>query len=193
MSVYGPGGNLTEAAFSGPAQGFSVDADPGSSYAEAKRQVESLLASGGCPATLVRFPIVLGIDDFTQRLIYHVERIKKGEGIYFPDPAAKLSFIDSADAAEALYQLGSLPPAGPVNVASEEPVPLGELVQFIEKQVGKKFSPSSSTEDWSPFGVDGDWYLNVGKAKRLGLTCRPVWDWLGPLVAELSKDPTRRF
>ena len=190
MSVYPAGANLSEASFAPEGHSFSADADPATDYAEAKRQVEAVFAKSGAPVTSVRLPIVLGPDDHTRRLAYHVERVRGGQGIYFPNLQAKISFISSADAAAALYKLGQLPAVGPVNVASEEWVCLQDLVREIQTSLGRTMKTSTDPEDHSPFGIPADWTLNVQKAQSSGVSCGPVWSWLRPLIWELSSSAT---
>lgn len=46
----------------------------------------------------VRFPLVIGPDDYTHRFTFHVDRIKQGLPIGIDHPKARYSFISSADA-----------------------------------------------------------------------------------------------
>lgn len=54
------------------------------------------------PTLLVRFPFILGLDDYTRRLNFDIERIEKGESIYMPNPEAHIALVDSTDAANFL-------------------------------------------------------------------------------------------
>lgn len=57
------------------------------------------------PVAAVRFPIVLGTDDYTKRLHFHIEHIREGREIGVPNSAAHISFIRSDEAADFLLWL----------------------------------------------------------------------------------------
>lgn len=55
----------------------------------------------------MRFLIVVGEDDYTGRLKYHVEKVVQGEPIGIPNPSTRFSYIDSIEAASFLYEKGT--------------------------------------------------------------------------------------
>src|SRR5690606_30126064 len=137
QSVYGEGAGLTEADFDPLNHRFATPADRNADYGEAKRQAEAVLfQENAFPVTAVRFPIVLGDDDYTERLKFHVDRVRNGKPVFFPNLDAKLSFVDSADAAGFLHFLAGHGPLGPVNCCSPEPISLRSLISAIEGALG---------------------------------------------------------
>lgn len=69
---------------------------PKDDYAEGKRQVEAVLCQKApFRVAAVRFPIVLGPDDYTRRLHFHIEHVKRGQPIGLPNLHAQMSFINS--------------------------------------------------------------------------------------------------
>ncbi|WP_195574512.1 NAD-dependent epimerase/dehydratase family protein [Paenibacillus sp. 1001270B_150601_E10] len=164
-------------------------------YGEGKRLAEAVFfQKASFPVTAVRFPIVLGVDDYTKRLHFHVERIAAGQGIEVPNLQARLSFITSDEAADFLYGVGEKRVQGPINACSDGVVSLQEIVEMIEKELDKKAVIVASTEDdqegsdpaKSPFGLPGDWGMDTSKAKKYGLTFKPIHEWYPALVHHLA-------
>ena len=78
-------------------------------YGEGKRQAECALfqADPGQNAAAVRFPYVIGPDDYTRRLLFYVEHIRKGLPMQVDNLDDRLSFISSEEAGRFLCHLGS--------------------------------------------------------------------------------------
>jgi nucleoside-diphosphate-sugar epimerase len=189
MSIYPMGDNLQESDFDPSKYEFSTYATFESDYAEAKRQAETrFFTEANFEVVAVRFPIVLGEDDHTQRLKMQIMRIKNQEAIHFPNLEAHLSCINSDDAASALLKLGSSKFTGPLNVASHDSIYLKALVQQIEEATGKKAILAQEAEGvlTSPYGIDSDWILNTSLAIKNHITPAPINTWLPALIKKLS-------
>jgi nucleoside-diphosphate-sugar epimerase len=179
QSVYGPGGNLKEKDFSPENHPTNMQVTI-EEYAEAKRQCEHIFSTHFKKnLTMVRFPIVLGTDDYTDRLKFHVENIREEKPIHFPNLEAHISFVNADDAAHALAFLGANP-CGSINVCSAEPIKLKDLITLIEDHVGKKMKTDQTNH--SPFGLENDWFMNTKKLQDLGFKARPLNDWLLDLI-----------
>ena len=50
------------------------------------------------PVVAVRFPIVVGVDDYTERLHFHVKHVANEEAIGFVNMDAEMSFILAEEA-----------------------------------------------------------------------------------------------
>lgn len=186
QSVYNEGSWIKEEAFNPEEYHFSESADLKANYAEAKRQAETIFARKKVfPVTMVRFPIVLGNDDYTGRLKFHTEHIRKSQWIYFPNVEAKISFINSYDAAKVLEFVGEKKLVGPVNACPEQPISLREMIEMIERVSGKSALISSevSKGDHSPYGIPADWFMSSEKLVQAGLTLVPIKDWLSNMAA----------
>ena len=185
QSVYDEGADLLEGAFnplSEPLVGGNREA---ANYQLGKRRVEAVLAQQSIiPVTLVRFPIVLGPNDYTERLKWHVDRIDQNDGIFLPNPNARISFIHEQDAGEFLAwaRLGKV--TGPVNACSADPVQLSHLMELITQSRGLTFRNASAKtqQNSSHFGIEADWWMNAGKAIAAGFNFRPIKDWLPSLL-----------
>ena len=185
MSVYDLGASIQEQAFDPLAHTFAQDVSSRENYAEAKRQCETVFFNqNSFPVTAVRFPIVTGVDDYTGRLCWHVERVRQGAPVYFPNLDARLSLIHSDDAAKVLMFLAGSLPLGPLNAAAAEPLRLATMMQEIETIMERKVSilKTGGEDVCSPYGIESDWFMDVQKLVKTGMQPRPVSEWLQPTL-----------
>ncbi|NBD24070.1 NAD-dependent epimerase/dehydratase family protein [Paenibacillus glycinis] len=192
LSVYPYGGaGKTEAMFD--ARGYKLpspypaDID----YSEGKRLVEAvLLQKAPFPVAAARFPIVLGTEDYTRRLHFHVEHVLQGRPIGMPAPDAPMSFILADEAAEFLDWLGRSAAEGPYNACSRGEISPGGVVRLIEEATGKSANvvPEADGEDQSPFGIPAPWYMDTAKAQAEGFAFRELSDWLPRLIDRLAQE-----
>ncbi|SFS54212.1 NAD-dependent epimerase/dehydratase family protein [Paenibacillus sp. 453mf] len=160
-------------------------------YQEGKRQAEAVfIQQASFPVVCVRFPIVLGTDDYTKRLHFHVDRIREDRPIGLPNLNARMGFIQSEEAARFLAWAGESSITGPVNAASNHTISLGELIKLIETKAGKKalLTKEAGEDAASPFGVDASWYMNTNKAAEAGFEFEDLNEWLPKLVDQLVLD-----
>ena len=137
-------------------------------YQEAKRAAEAILfQNANFPVVAVRFPIIIGKDDYTNRLQFHVEHVKEGKPMFIEHPDFSYSFIDSGEAASFLLSMAKSDYHGPVNPGSEEDISLGELMELIEKLIGTK-AILSDDGDPSPYNLPGSWSVNTSLVKSMG-------------------------
>ncbi|MGM9989044.1 MAG: NAD-dependent epimerase/dehydratase family protein [Bacillaceae bacterium] len=160
------------------------------SYKEGKQMAEAVLFQQNLfPAVAVRFPIVLGEDDYTRRLHWHIERTKNNAAIYFPNKEAKMSFITSEEAADVLLFIGENDIVGPVNATSTDAIGMNELINLIEKVTNKKANVVMDIQDetdHSPFGVEDDWYMSNALLQSKGFCFSKLEQWLPQLVKNLA-------
>ena len=190
MSVYDLGADLREQAFEALNYIPKTAQNPMEEYAEGKRAAENVFTSQKeFKCGFARFPLVTGEDDYTLRLYDHVRKVQEGRPVYFPNLQARLSFIQSEDAAKALLWMAQGRREGAYNFGSREPVVLEDLMRKIESITGKKalLLTEPSPENWSPFGVPADWYLNVDRAVKEGFEAQSVEIWFEPLLKVMAK------
>jgi nucleoside-diphosphate-sugar epimerase len=140
-------------------------------YQEAKRAAEAVLFNEkDLQAVAVRMPIVIGEDDFTKRLQFHVDKVVKGEEIGIENGDLRYSFITSEEAAEFLYLLGEDNFVGPINPGFKDDLSLSELIELIERTVGKKavLTQEITPANVTPYRLPGSWSINNEKAEQLG-------------------------
>ena len=189
QSVYDAGGPQREEDFDPSSVDLTMPAaarDPGSAYQEGKRRAEAAFARAPFPTVLVRFPFLLGPDDYSRRLEFHIERVKGGQPIAIPELSARISLIHAADACSFLEFAVAAEFSGPINVASPDPVTLGGLIAMIEAETGKPavIGDGGGPESQSPYGPPGDYFMATERARRAGFVARPATDWLPALIRE---------
>ncbi len=182
QSVYELGPSLTEESFDPRVYQFQAFVNFESDYGEAKRQAEAtFFQKAEFSVTSVRFPFVLGEDDYTGRLKFHIRQCIEEKPIRFPNLSARISFVHSPDAARFLSFLVDYDFEGPINCCSPEPISIRSLMELM---------CGSTCEQGvlSPFGIESDWYMNIGRLLKLGFNPTPLEQWLPKLIADLMVD-----
>lgn len=188
-SVYDYGSDMREESFDPYTFKFSKRETYDSNYGVAKRQAEwAFFQDKSFPAVAVRFPIVLGTDDYTGRLEFHIERVAAQRPIYFPNPTALTNYIHSDDAAKVLLELGAMNVRGPVNACSPDTISIEGTMKLIEDelQAHTVYANNPREGDPSPFGIEAHCYVNTDKLQKLGIKPRSLGEWLPKLIRDLS-------
>ena len=189
LSVYEFGnGRKREEDFNPYSYPITIGASKDFSYGEGKRLAEAIFfQKADFPVSAVRFPIVLGLDDYTKRLHFHIQHVMDEKPIGIPNEQAKMGYITSDEAASFLYWLGNQQIAGPINACSNGELSLHEILSIIEEHVGKKAKVEQPTadENRSPFGVPDHWYMDTKKAEDAGFVFQQLSNWFPTLVREI--------
>lgn len=194
MSVYSFSENpISESDFDPYHYEFKPGGPDDFDYGEGKRMAEAaFFQRADFPVCALRIPIVLGPDDYTRRLHWHVERIRQGLPIVVPNPDAAISFISSAETAGFLGWLGRSEVTGPINACSDGAITIGEVIRLIEEIAGKKAIVHDDTQidddNASPFGIPSSWVMDNGKAKAEGFRFEALNDWLPQLVRQIAAE-----
>ena len=189
MSVYDQGENQKEERFNPFEYLLKNGSRDDFSYGEGKKLAEAVFfQKAPFPVTSVRFPIVMGTDDYTERLLFHIRHIQNQEAFYLPNLKTKLSFISSEEAAEFLFWAGTSPLRGPVNACANGTVSLENLIGLVEKETRRKAVMTSDKDgaEPSPYGIPFSWTMDNTKASAAGFDFSNLNDWLHPLIKELS-------
>ncbi|WP_233277371.1 Rossmann-fold NAD(P)-binding domain-containing protein [Paenibacillus durus] len=191
LSVYDPRPEiLTEDLFDPKAYPVRGGGRDDFSYQEGKRLAEAVFfQQAAFPVAAVRFPIVLGEDDYTKRLHFHIEHIRREEPVGIPNRQARISFIRSDEAADFLLWLGRSELTGPVNACSEGSFTINEMISIIEGAAGKKavIREKTADEHMSPFGIPQSWRMDTAKAQTAGFSFLTLADWFPELVNVLNR------
>ncbi|MBX3019118.1 MAG: NAD-dependent epimerase/dehydratase family protein [Bdellovibrionaceae bacterium] len=190
QSVYGMGAGLAEEAFDPLRATYATAVSAQDDYAEAKRQTEiEYMKCAALRPVLARMPLVIGVDDYTQRLRWHVERVREGKPIFLPNPQARLGFIRSDFAGEVLAQLADSALVGPVNTACPGDIALEELLGWIGEAVGRPvvFADAPTDENHSPYGVPETWTMSLAKLESVGVRAPELRHWLPELITTLAR------
>lgn len=157
-------------------------------YAEGKRQAEAVFfQQASFPVVAVRFPIVMGEDDYTKRLLFHTERIKNQQAISFMNIDANMGYISSEEAAEFLVWSGMESFEGPIHAAANGLISNKELIQLIEEISGQQaiIALAGAEETKSPYSIPKSWYMKTNYAQKLGFKFSDLHNWLPQLIKNI--------
>ncbi len=177
--------DVKEDEFDGNAGSLKWCNRPDDSYAQVKRQAEYALWQKYSDKKwlAVRYPFVVGKDDYTKRLLFYVEHAVKGIPIYIDNLDAQMSFIRSDEAGEFLAYLVEKDVTGAVNGCSDGTVSIREILDYVGKKTGKA-AILSEDGDAAPYNGTVEYSINTEKAKKLGYPFSNVRDWMFELVDE---------
>ena len=101
MAVYEPALSLSEEDFDPYEYAIAYGDRNDFNYGEGKRLAEAVVFQQATfPVVAVRFPVVIGENDYTKRLQFYVEHIVREEPVAVNHLDGKLSFIHEEEAGE---------------------------------------------------------------------------------------------
>lgn len=158
-------------------------------YADSKRQCEKIFAESDLPLSVVRLPVVLGPDDYTGRLEFHIKRINDGSPIYFPNISARYSFLSSEDAASGLSHLSNIGPQGAINISSPDSISLEAFLRKIQDVTRGRLVQASEADEQnkSPYGFTDDWTMSTSKMTKAGFVASSMSRWLMDLIDTVNE------
>lgn len=153
------------------------------SYAESKRQAESAIMQlyPHISSVMVRFPFVIGMDDYTNRLSFYVKHIINQIPIFINNINAEMSFVRSEEAGRFLAFMAENNFRGPINAANEATISIAEITEYIKFKTGKTPIITENGEE-APYNNMKDYSLNTNQAKSLGFTFTPIDGWIYDLI-----------
>ena len=140
------------------------------SYGEGKRQAEAFyLKEGKGNVIFLRFPIVIGVDDYTHRVQKHRRYCEEGLSLFFGNSEHQVSFIDVRDAAQAISIAVEKIPNGIVNAAADA-IQLKEFITLLDKHTDGQLRivTSASEGKTSSFAFSFENYMDCSKIKEYG-------------------------
>jgi nucleoside-diphosphate-sugar epimerase len=155
----------------------------GLEYGEGKRQAESALFQryGQFNPVAVRFPYVIGEDDYTGRLYFYVENIIKGQAMDIDNLDERMAFIRSDEAGDFLAWAAGQGFTGPVNAASKGTISLGEVIGYVERKTGSTAVFSAAGRE-GPYNGQKSFSLDVSRAENLGYSFTILKEWIFGLL-----------
>ncbi len=154
-------------------------------YEEIKRQAEAALFQKftDIQAAAVRFPFVIGSDDYTKRLYFYVENVIKQKPMYVDNLNAQMSFIEAEEAGKFLAWMIESGETGIFNGANAQTVSLKQILQFVEERTGKKAILSKEGIP-APYNGTRAYSLDTSKAERRGYVFTTLDSFLPKLLEE---------
>ncbi|WP_010098770.1 NAD-dependent epimerase/dehydratase family protein [Ornithinibacillus scapharcae] len=188
LSVYDYGTNMGEDVFDPYTYELKMVDRQDVSYQEGKRQAESFFFQRtDFPVVAMRIPIVLGEQDYTERLLHYVNYVKEGKEVFLPNLEAEMCFVHQKEAGDFLAWVANIDFTGPINVCANGFITMGNLLKLIEKKTGKNAIITTEEKSESPYAITETWSMSNEKATKLGYTFTNLEDWLPDLVTYLAK------
>lgn len=153
------------------------------SYDEGKRQAERAITQvySDVDSVRVRFPFVLGEDDYTNRLSFYVDHIINQIPMDIDNFECQMAFVRSDEAGKFLAFLADHPFCGAVNGASRGTISLKEIAAYIKGKTGQE--PLLSREgERAPYNGERAYSINVDRAERLGFSFTHLNQWIFDLL-----------
>jgi nucleoside-diphosphate-sugar epimerase len=155
-------------------------------YATSKRQAELAIwqVYHDRKAIAVRYPYVIGADDYTKRLLFYVEHTLQGIPMNIDNMNCQMGFIRSDEAGKFLAFLADQEFTGPINGCSEGTISIREILDYLEKKTGKRAMISEQGEE-APYNETPEYSINTEKANHLGFQFSDIKSWIYELLDQL--------
>lgn len=152
-------------------------------YSEVKRQAECAVwqCYPNFTAIAVRYPYVIGKDDYTKRLFFYIEHVVKEIPMFIDNMDVQMGFIDSLDAGEFIAYLCDVAFSGAINGALIGTISIRQILSYVEEQTGKK-TILSNDGDIAPYNGETEYSIDVKRAENLGYTFKHIEDYFYPLL-----------
>ena len=152
-------------------------------YDEIKRQAECALwqAYSDRNWVAVRYPFVIGEDDYTERLLFYVEHTMKSIPMNIDNLSCQMGFIRSDEAGQFLAFLADKNFSGAVNGSAQGTISLSEIIRYIEVKTGSK-AVIAADGDNAPYNGEPEYSINTEKAENLGYKFSRLNDWIFDLL-----------
>jgi len=152
-------------------------------YDVIKQQAECAVVQGypHVKYAAVRVPVVLGRDDYLNRLYFYVDHVINQKPMFINNIDVQMAFVRSDEAGKFISFLAETDFIGTINGASEQTVSMKEVIDHITAKTGNTAVLSDSGAP-APYNNFQDFTINVDKAKNLGFTFTPLKDWIFDLT-----------
>jgi len=153
-------------------------------YAEGKRQAERATLEFLNPSqcVFVRYPIVMGENDYTGRLKFYIKHILNSEAMFIDDLDFGMEFIHEKEAGYFIAHLVNTTVTGAINGSSKGMISTKNIVEFIERQTNKK-AILDDFGDAAPYnGALANTSYDTSKARDTGFAFSSINDWIYELI-----------
>ncbi len=158
-------------------------------YDEIKRQAENALFNiySNHKSVSVRYPFVIGKDDYTKRLYFYVDHVMRSIPMNIDNIDSKMGFINSYEAGEFMAYLVECDFTGPINGCSNGVLSLREIIRYVEDKCGKKAILSAEGEN-APYNGEPEYTINTDLAKSIGFEFSNLEDYIYDLLDYYIKE-----
>lgn len=154
-------------------------------YGEIKRQAETAIFKHytSQEACAVRFPYVIGNDDYTERLYFYIDHVVNSKPMNIDNFDEQIAFIRSDDAGKFLVYLAKSNFTGPINACAEGTISVREVIDYVENKTNIKAIYDENADNGAYNGTPS-FYLNTEKAESIGYKFMPLKSWIYELLDE---------
>ncbi len=152
-------------------------------YDEIKRQVEcaTFTEYKNIPSVAVRFPLVIGEDDYTKRLYFYVEHVVKEIPMNVNNMDASICYVDSKEAGSFLAWLAGKPHTGAINGCNYGTKKISEVIDYVKDKTGK-LPIYHEDGDVGPYNGSESFCLSGDKCRQWGYEFTNLDDWFYKLL-----------
>lgn len=152
-------------------------------YEEIKRQAECALWQEYSDRNwiAVRYPFVLGKDDYTKRMLFYVEHTMRSIPMHIDNLDRQMGFIHSEEAGKFMAFLVDKEVRGAVNGSAEGTISIKEIIEYVEKKTGTKAVIDQEGEN-APYNGEPEYSINTDRAMALGFRFSILQDWIYDLL-----------
>ena len=175
--------NTVESDFDGTANELVWCGRPDFPYDEIKRQAECALWQKYPDRNwiAVRYPFVIGKDDYTKRLLFYVEHVMKSIPMYIDNADCQMGFIRSDEAGKFMAFLAGKDFRGAVNGCSEGTISIQEILDYVEQKTGKKAILNADGAP-APYNGEPEYSISTELAASLGFRFSRLRSWIFDLL-----------
>ena len=152
-------------------------------YEQIKRQAEYALWQKYSSRNwiAVRYPFVIGKDDYTKRLLFYVEHVMKSIPMNIDNLDYQMGFIRSDEAGKFMAFLVDKEVKGAINGSAEGTISIREIIDYVEKKTGSKAIIDKGGEN-ATYNRKPEYSINTEKAQALGFQFSVLHDWIYELL-----------
>lgn len=175
--------NTLETDFDGNSNNFVWCDRMAFPYEEIKRQAEYALWQKYMDKKwiAVRYPFVIGKDDYTKRLMFYVEHIVKSIPMNIDNLDHQMGYIRSDEAGKFIAFLVDKDVNGAINGSSKGTISIKEIIEYVEKKTGTK-AIIDKEGDVASYNGEPEYSINTEKANALGFRFSELKDWIYELL-----------
>lgn len=152
-------------------------------YEEVKRLAECALFQQypQMNAAAVRYPFVIGTDDYTSRLRFYVEHALRGIPMQIDNIDRQMGFIRSNEAGAFLVHMAESDFRGSINGCNAGTISLAEILSYVREKTGRTaiLSPDGDT---APYNGENEYSISTSLAEQTGFTFSPLKPWIFALL-----------
>lgn len=157
-------------------------------YAEGKRQAErtvyEYMDESNC--IFVRYPVVMGPNDYTNRLRFYADHIKEEKPMYVDDLDCGMEFIREKEAGLFIAHLVDQDVHGAVNGCAKGMISPRDIIEYIEKITGKKAVLDANGDEAPYNGTTSNLSYDTTKARQTGFRFSDSNEWIFDLIKSYS-------